>query len=159
MSVDNVADALREVKVYAAWANEVNVDTLQMELMLLDEMDRRFDHGDKKLYSLVLKHFLCNKDQPRIGHLVTSLLSSPAEVKVYEKEQQFLKLHGNKGIVTEPSNANVSSKIESTHKIIPSFDQFATMLQFKQTFDSSHQQPMRFARHLSSAKERRYPQC
>jgi hypothetical protein len=28
MSVDNVANALREVKEYAARANEINVDTL-----------------------------------------------------------------------------------------------------------------------------------
>jgi hypothetical protein len=47
---------------------------------------------------MVLQRFLCNKDQPRIGHLVTSLLCSPAEAKVYEKEQTFLRLHGNKGI-------------------------------------------------------------
>jgi hypothetical protein len=63
---------------------------------------------------MVLQRFLCNKDQPRIGHLVTSLLCSPAEAKVYEKEQKFLKLHGNKGIDTEPSNSNVATKIENT---------------------------------------------
>ena len=146
MSVDNVANALREVKEYAARANEINVDTLQMKLMHLDEMGRRFDHGDKELYSMVLQRVLCNKDQPRIGHLVTSLLCSPAETKVYEQEQTFLKLHGNKGIDTEPSNSNVATKIENTQKITPSFDQFATMLQFMQHFVSSHQQPMRFSR-------------
>ena len=112
-----MANALREVKEYAARANEINVDTVQMKLMHLDEMGRRFDHGDKELYSLVLQRFLCNKDQPRIGHLVTSLLCSPAEAKVYEKEQKFLKLHGNKGIDTEPSNSNVATKIENTQTI------------------------------------------
>ena len=100
MSVDNVANVLCEVKEYAARANDINVDTLQMKLMHLDEMERCFDHDDKELYSMVLQRFLCNKDQPRIGHLVTSLLPvcSPAEAKVYEKEQKFLRLHGNKGI-------------------------------------------------------------
>ena len=141
MSVDNVANVLCEVKEYAARANEINVDTLQMKLMHLAEMGRRFDHGDKELYSMVLQRFLCNKDQPRIGHLVTSPLCSPAEAKVYEKEQKFLKLHGNKGIDTEPSNSNVATKIEHTQKITPSFDQFATMLHFMQHFVSSHQQP------------------
>ena len=106
--------------------------------MHLDEMGRCFDHGDKELYSMVLQRFLCNKDQPRIGHLVTSLLPvcSPAEAKVYEKEQKFLRLHVNKGIDTEPSNSNVATKIANTQKITPSFDQFATMLQ----------QPMHFSR-------------
>ena len=60
---------------------------MSMKLMHLDEMGRCFDHGDKELYSIVLQRVLCNKDQPRIGHLVTSLLCSPAEAKVYEKEQ------------------------------------------------------------------------
>ena len=142
MSVDNVANVLHEVKEYAARANEINVDTFQMKLMHLDEMGRRFDHGDKELYSMVLQRFLCNKDQPRIGHLVTSLLCSPAEAKVYEKEKKILKLHGNKGIDTKPSNSNMATKIERS----PSFDQFATMLQFMQNFASSHQQPMRFSR-------------
>ena len=39
-----MANALREVKEYAARANEINVDTFQMKLMHLDEMGRRFDH-------------------------------------------------------------------------------------------------------------------
>jgi hypothetical protein len=120
MSVDNVANVLHEVKEYAARANEINVDIFQMKLMHLDEMGRRFDHGDKELYSMVLQRFLCNKDQPRIGHLVTSLLCSPAEAKVYEKEKKFLKLHGNKGIDTKPSNSNMATKIERS----PSFDYY-----------------------------------
>jgi hypothetical protein len=61
MSVDNVTNVLHEVKEYAA--NEINVDTFQMKLMHLDEMERCFDHGDKELYSMVLQRFLCNKDQ------------------------------------------------------------------------------------------------
>jgi hypothetical protein len=48
MSVDNVANVLHEVKEYAARANEINVDPFQMKLMHLDEMGRRFDHGDKE---------------------------------------------------------------------------------------------------------------
>ena len=39
-----MTNVLHEVKEYAARANEINVDTLQMKLMHLDEMGRRFDH-------------------------------------------------------------------------------------------------------------------
>jgi len=91
LSVDSVVHALRDVKEYAARSNEINTDTLQMKLMHLDEMGSKFDYANKELYSLVLQRFLCNKYQPRIGHLVTSLLCSPPEARVYEKEQRFLK--------------------------------------------------------------------
>ena len=90
MSVNNVSNALREVKEYAARTNEINVDTLHMKLMHLIEMGKRIDHGDKELYSMVLQRFLYNKDRPRISHLVTSLLCSPTEAKLYEKEKQIL---------------------------------------------------------------------
>ena len=50
LSVDTVANALRDVKEYAARASEINIDTLQMKLMHLDEMGRRYDHVDKELY-------------------------------------------------------------------------------------------------------------
>ena len=62
--------------------------------MHLDDMSRRTSHDDKELYSSVLQRFLCHKSNPRIGFLVTSLLFTPAESKLFEKEQKFLKLHG-----------------------------------------------------------------
>ena len=38
INVDVVAQALRDVKEYAARSSEVNVDTLQLKLMHLDEV-------------------------------------------------------------------------------------------------------------------------
>ena len=94
INVDVVAQALRDVKEYAARSSEVNVDTLQLKLMHLDEVARRVNHSYKELFSLVLHRFLCHKNHENIGFLVTSLLSSTAETKLFEKEQKFLKLHG-----------------------------------------------------------------
>ena len=93
INMDVVAQALRDVKEYAARSSEVNVDTMQLKLMHLDEMARRVNHSDKELFSLVLQRFLCHKNHENIGFLVTSLLST-AETKLFEKEQKFLKLHG-----------------------------------------------------------------
>ena len=94
LSTDSVSHALREVKEYAARSSEVNVDTLQLKLMHLDEVARRTTHDERELYALTLQRFLCHKQHPKIGFLVTSLLSSPAETKLFEKEQKFLKIHG-----------------------------------------------------------------
>ena len=131
LSVDSVSHALRDVKEYSSRANEINTDTLQMKLMHLDEMGRKFDHPDKELFSLVLQRFLCNKTQPRIGHLVTSLLCSPAEAKVYDKEQKFLKLHGNNVVDTENQN---NDNMQVTNGSKQPLDQFAMMLQFMSNF-------------------------
>ena len=46
LSVDSVAHALRDVKEYVGRANEINIDTLQMILMHLDEMGRKCDYAD-----------------------------------------------------------------------------------------------------------------
>lgn len=94
LNSDTVDQALREVKEYAARSAEVNVDTLQMKLMHLDEVARRTSHKDRELFSLTLQRFLCHKQHENIGFLITSLLSSPAETKLFEKEHKFLKLHG-----------------------------------------------------------------
>lgn len=95
---DSVEQALREVKEYAARASEINVDTLQLKLMHLDEVARRANHDSRELYSITLQRFLCHKQNPQIGFLITSLLSTPAESKLFEKEQKFLKLHGKDGL-------------------------------------------------------------
>lgn len=92
--MDSVASALRDVKEYAARSKDINIDTLQMKLMHLDETGRRTQHEDKELFSIVLQRFLCHKSHPGIGFLVSSLLSSPAEARLLEKEHKFLKLHG-----------------------------------------------------------------
>lgn len=94
MHSDSVAQALREVKEYAARVSDINTDTLQMKLMHLDEVARRTQHNDRDLYAMVLQRFLCYKSHPSIGFLVSSLLSSPAEARILEKEQKFLKIHG-----------------------------------------------------------------
>lgn len=65
-----------------------------MKLMRLDEVARRSQNDDKELYSMVLQRFLCHKSHPKIGFLVSSMLSSPIEARLLEKEQKFLKLHG-----------------------------------------------------------------
>ena len=74
LNVDSVAQALREVKEYADMAVDLNIDTLQIKLMHLDEVGRRTRHDDRELFSVVLQTFLCHKSKKNIGFLVTSLL-------------------------------------------------------------------------------------
>ena len=90
---DSVAFALRDVKEYAARSNDVNVDTLQMKLMHLDETGRRTQHEDKGLFSKVLERFQFHKKRDDVGDLVANLLSSPSDARLYDKEHKFLKLH------------------------------------------------------------------
>ncbi len=103
---DTVAHALREVKEYASRANELNVDTLQMKLMHLDEVARRTRHVERELYSMVLLRFLNHKEKRNVGFLVTSLLSSQAEARIFEKEQKFLKLYANDNVSTQDKSPN-----------------------------------------------------
>lgn len=109
---DSVAQALREVNVYAARVVDLNIDTLQIKLMHLDEVVRRTRHDDRELFSMVLQRFLCHKSRKNIGFIVTSLLSTPAESKIYEKEQFFLELHGNENV----SQANNTTAKTTTAK-------------------------------------------
>ena len=67
LSTDSVEQALRGVKEYAARSSEVNVDTLQLKLMHLDEVARRANHNDRELFSTTLQHFLSNKQHKKIG--------------------------------------------------------------------------------------------
>ena len=53
INMDVVAQALRDVKEYAARSSEVKVDTMQLKLMHLDKVARRVNHSDKELFSLV----------------------------------------------------------------------------------------------------------
>lgn len=111
LNIDVVAQALREVKEYAARSSEINVDTMQLKLMHLDEVARRVNDSNRELYSMVLQRFLCHKNHDKIGFLVTSLLSSPAETKIFEKEQKFLKVHGSdKEKVSDESQQNASNQ-------------------------------------------------
>ena len=125
MNTDTIAHALRDVKEYAARSSDLNVDTLQVKLMHLDDIGRRTSHDDKELYSSVLQRFLCHKSNPRIGFLVTSLLSTPAESKLFEKEQKILKLHGKNDTQNdrEPKEATVN----------PPPDPVSTMMNFMQS--------------------------
>lgn len=82
LNKDSVEQALREDKAYAARASEIYVDTLQLKLVHLDEVARRAGHDSSELNALTLQRFLLHKQNPRIGFLTTSLLSSPAEKKV-----------------------------------------------------------------------------
>jgi len=132
LNVDSVAQALREVKEYAARAVDLNIDTLQIKLMHLDEVGRRTRHDDRELFSMVLQRFLCHKSRKNIGFLVTLLLSTPAESKDFEKEQFFLKLHGNE---------NVSQADNTTAKTTPAkpseSENFSNMMQFMQMFNNA----------------------
>ena len=109
MNTDSVAHALRDVKEYAARSSELNVDTLQIKLMHLDDMGRRTNHDDKDLFSSVLQRFLCHKSNPKIGFLVTSLLCTPAETKLFDKEQKFLKMHGKAESSNDPKESSPAS--------------------------------------------------
>ena len=130
INVDVVAQALREVKEYAARSSEINIDTLTLKLMHLDEVARRVNHNDKELYSMVLQRYLCHKHHDRVGFLVTSLLSSPAETKIFEKEQKFLKIHGNDKAKEKEQGAPVETKTPGNEN---QFQQFANMMQCMQS--------------------------
>ena len=112
---------MREVKEYAARASEINVDTLQLKLMHLDKVARRASHDNRELYALTLQRFLCHKQNPKIWFLITSLLSSPAETKLFEKEQKFLKLHGKQDTQQACKREN-KEEIEKEKKSTPDFE-------------------------------------
>ena len=132
LNVDSVAQALREVREYAAMAVDLNIDTLQIKLIHLDEVGRRTRHDDRELFSVVLQTFLCHKSRKNIGFLVTSLLSTPAESKIYEKEQNLLKLHGNENV----SQADNTMAKTTTAKPSES-ENFSNMMQFMQMFNNA----------------------
>lgn len=125
MNTDMVSDALRGVKEYAAKSCEVNPDTLQLKLMHLDEVARRSNHPDRELFASVLQRFLCHKKHEKIGYLITSLLSTAAEARLFEKEQKFLKLHGSEEI--KKGECHNPPKIEDQDK------QVSTLLQVVQS--------------------------
>jgi len=80
---------------------------------------------------MVLQRFLCHKNHDKIGFLVTSLLSSPAETKIFEKEQKFLKVHGSdKEKVSDESQQNASHQKSENDQM----QQFVNMLQVAQSF-------------------------
>ena len=102
--------------------------------MHLDEVARRSQHADRELFSMVLQRFLCHKSKQNIGFLITSLLSTPAESKIFEKEQKFLKLHAHENEKVEktafqPTHASSNQCIGE--------DQFSTMMHFMQMMNSA----------------------
>lgn len=113
---DSVEQALREVKEYSARSSDINVDTLQIKLMHLDEVARRSTHKDRELYSMVLQRFLCNKQHTKIGFLISSLLSSAAESKLIDKEQKFLKLHGKETKKTDVDEKEKKQVLDSEYQ-------------------------------------------
>ncbi|CAC5415732.1 unnamed protein product [Mytilus coruscus] len=132
VDVVHVEQDLREVKEYAARSREINADTLQLKRMHLDEVARRVCHQDRELYSMVLHRFLCHKHHERVEFLVTSFLSSPAENKlqVFEKEQKFLKVHGNENLSTKQQKDETETKNPGNKS---QFQQFAMMIQCMQS--------------------------
>ncbi|CAC5380820.1 MTH [Mytilus coruscus] len=55
LNVDVVSQALREVKEYAARSSEINVDSMHLKLMHLDEVARRVNDSKRELYSMPFK--------------------------------------------------------------------------------------------------------
>ena len=86
--------ALRDVKEYAARSHDLNVDSLQLKLIHLEDLGRCTMHEDRELYSKVLERFQVRKDHPKVGSLILTLLSSSTDALVFNKEHKFLKLHG-----------------------------------------------------------------
>ena len=109
--------------------------------MHLDEVARRSNHQDRDLCSSVLQRFLCNKQHPKIGFLVTSLLSTAAEAKLFDKEQKFLKVYGN----NNEENAKLSSeaKTDENNETKP-YDQFSAMMHYMQHFMQAPRMPQPF---------------
>ena len=66
--------------------SEINVDMVQLKLMHLEEVASWANHDNRELYALTLQCFLCHKQNPKVGFLITSLLSSAEETKLFEKE-------------------------------------------------------------------------
>ena len=117
LNKDTVEFALRDVKEYAARSNDVNVDTLQIKLMHLDEVGRRTQQDDRELYSKVLERFIFHKTFKKVGLLVSTLLSTSTDARLYDKEHKFLKLYGGdkaKEDAEKPKKSEVdhSSKID-----------------------------------------------
>ena len=115
---------------------DMNIDTLQMKLMHLDEVARRNDHDDRELFASALERFLCHKQHPKIGFLISSILSTPAESKILKKEQKFLKLHGNENNVEKKESAVASEVVDG-----PKPDNFAALLQMMQPLIMQNQMP------------------
>lgn len=132
VSGDTVERALREVKEYASRSNDLNIDTLQMKLMHLDEVARRIQHPERELYSLVLLRFLNHKDKRNIGFLITSLLSTQAESRIFEKEQKFLKLYATETAPPQPQKEAVTKPSPKAD----SEDNYAMMYNFMQMVNS-----------------------
>ena len=66
---DNIDHTLRAAKEYAARSQDLNIDTLQMKLIRLDELARRHDHHDKERISFTLQRFLYHKHEDKVGFL------------------------------------------------------------------------------------------
>ena len=111
---DNIDHALRAAKEYAARSQDLNIDTLQMKLIRLDELARRHDHHDKERISFILQRFLYHKHENKVGLLVATLLSSKTEAAIFEKEQKFFKVHGSGTQMANDSRAQKRAKQEAT---------------------------------------------
>jgi hypothetical protein len=110
---------------------------------------RRVNHSDKELFSLVLQRFLCHKNHENIDFLVTSLLSSTAETKLFEKEQKFLKLHGTEKQKKPDQNPHSEQKSHVENE--SNFQQLVSMMQVMHSMFT----PPRFAPPRFPATQRR----
>ena len=69
----------------------MNTDTLYKNIINMDTLAREIDHPDKDKVALVTARFLANKSQERVGVLVATLLSSPHESALLERERNVFK--------------------------------------------------------------------
>ena len=134
LNTGSVEQALRDVKEYAARSGDLNVDTLQLKLMRLEEVARRMDHKDNELFSTVLQHFLCTKKHKKIGSLITSMLATPVEAKAYEKFQKFVKIYGDVEEEKSSSKKEKSSGDEKEVKTAEMEQQYMANMRYQQMF-------------------------
>ena len=77
-----------------------------MKLIHLDEVGRHTHH--RELYSKVLERVIFHKPLKKVGLLVSTLLSTSLDERLYDQEHKFIKLHGGE---KEDAEGDHSSKM------------------------------------------------
>lgn len=91
---DEVSEAERAVKEEAMKRPELmSLDILHQKLVRLEDAARRANHSQIKKFGMVLQRFSFYKveNPAQVGQLILSLLSTPEETAILEKERKFLK--------------------------------------------------------------------
>ena len=88
LSKDTVDFVLRDVKEYAASSHDLNVYSLQLKLMHLEDLGPATLHEDRKLYLKVLERFQVRKNHPEVGSIILTLLSSSTDALDTRKDRK-----------------------------------------------------------------------